>query len=171
MCNYFFISDEHFGHKNIITYCNRPFNNVDEMDETIIDNHNSVVGKNDIVIHGGDLTMIKNKEEVYKKYINRLKGKHIFLNGSHDYWNKNLPYIFEKRIDSNYIVVCHYAMRVWPRSHYNSFQLFGHSHGKLKPEGKQMDICVESIDYTPISYDDVVLYMENRADNFNLIQT
>jgi calcineurin-like phosphoesterase family protein len=61
-------------------------------------------------------------------------------------------------------------MKVWPRSHYNSFQLFGHSHGKLKEEGKQLDISVENINYTPISLDEVIDVMKNKPDNFNLVR-
>ncbi len=40
----FFTGDEHFGHKNVIKYCNRPFSDVDEMDREIIKRHNEVVG-------------------------------------------------------------------------------------------------------------------------------
>ena len=48
---YFWTADQHYAHKNCIKYCNRPFSSVEEMDEELINRHNSVVGDNDIVIH------------------------------------------------------------------------------------------------------------------------
>ena len=59
---YFFSADEHYYHNNIIEYCYRPFENFDEMNETLISNHNSMVGKNDITVHVGDFTIIKDKQ-------------------------------------------------------------------------------------------------------------
>lgn len=172
---YWFTSDEHYGHRNILKYSKRPFQSIDEHDETIMSNHNSVVGKNDTTIHAGDLTLISNKERVYKKYIKRLKGNHIFLIGSHDYWLKgtNKKHIWEKKINGNYIVVCHYAMLTWPRSHYGSWQLYGHSHGGLSTKspvimGKQHDIGVDNNNYYPVSYDQIVEIMKDKPDNFNL---
>jgi hypothetical protein len=57
-----------------------------------------------------------------------LNGTNIFLKGSHDYWLKGTKFheIWEGRIEKQYVVVCHYAMRTWARSHYNSWQLYGH---------------------------------------------
>lgn len=49
-----FTSDTHFGHKNILRFCKRPWNTVEEMDEGLIQNWNKVVGKDDIVFHLGD---------------------------------------------------------------------------------------------------------------------
>ena len=70
----FFTADLHLGHKNIIKYCNRPFSSLKDMDETIINNWNSVVGKNDTVYALGDLVFGFHK---YEKYLNQLNGKII----------------------------------------------------------------------------------------------
>ena len=169
---FWFTSDEHYGHKNIIDYSGRPFSSTEEMDEALIENHNSMVSPNDTVIHAGDFTLWKNVRGVYEKYINRLKGKHIFLKGSHDYW---LPWhksqqIWEKKFPDCYVVVCHYAMRTWAMSHYNSFQLYGHSHGKLEPVGKQWDVGVDNNNFYPLSFADIIRIMKDRPDNPNLIR-
>ena len=167
---YFFTADEHYGHKNIIQYCNRPFANVEEMNETIINNHNEVVGKRDIVVHAGDFCGLKNKDYV-KPLVKRLNGQHIHLKGSHDYWlPKSAPTRWEKKIGDHYFVVDHYAMRVWHRSLYNSFQLYGHSHGSREPIGKQHDIGVDNNNFYPVSDEQIVEIMKDRPDNPNLVK-
>lgn len=168
-----FTADEHYGHENIIRYCERPYDSVEDMDEALIANHNSRVGQHDTTIHAGDFTLLKNRKLVWQKYIDRLKGNHVFLRGSHDYWQRGLKgfdQIWEKKIGKHYVVVCHYAMRTWARSHYNSWQLYGHSHGKLNPVGKQHDIGVDSNIYFPVSMDQIIQIMRDRPDNPNLIK-
>jgi len=49
MSNIWFTADFHFGHSNIIRYCNRPFLSVEEMDRTILDRLNASVKANDIL--------------------------------------------------------------------------------------------------------------------------
>lgn len=167
---YYFTSDEHYFHKNVIKYCNRPFQNIEDMHEEIITKNNKVVKPNDRVIHLGDYTLINNLNEI-QKIIKQLNGNHTFLKGSHDYWLKdNSQVIWEKKIENQYVVCCHYAMRVWPRSHYGSWQLYGHSHGNLPPQGKQWDVGVDNNNFYPVSFDQLVEIMKLLPDNYNLIK-
>ena len=122
------------------------------MDDEIIKRFNEVVTTEDTCIHAGDFAF-RNKLSV-NNYIDRLNGKNIFLKGSHDKWNKNGSYIWEGMIENKYVVVCHYALLTWPRSHYGSWQLFGHSHGNLNIHNieKQMDIGVDNNNFYPVSF-------------------
>lgn len=167
-----FTADTHFGHFNIVKYCNRPFKTLGEMDETMIRNWNEKVGNNDIVYHLGDFCL---KEP--DKYLERLNGIIYFIRGSHDKKIKvcsKIKEISEIKIlnipNNNVIVLCHYAMRTWARSHYNTWQLYGHSHGRLEPQGKQMDVGVDCNNFFPVSFKEVENVMSKRPDNFNLIK-
>src|SRR3990167_4892089 len=82
MVKTFFISDTHFNHENIIKYCNRPFQSVEEMNETMINNWNSVVDKNDIVIHLGDFAM--GPKKLIPSFAERLNGQVILVKGDND---------------------------------------------------------------------------------------
>lgn len=75
----FFTSDTHFGHKNIIEYCNRPFSSVGEMDEEIIRRWNNVVEPSDVVYHLGDFTL--GGERQAREYFCQLNGR-IFVLGN-----------------------------------------------------------------------------------------
>lgn len=165
---YWFTSDEHYGHKKIIEYCNRPFSSIEEMNTVIINNFNSVVDKNDITLHAGDFCW-SNKEPV--DLIRQLNGNHIFLKGSHDHWlSDSSKYMWRKMFGETLVVVCHYCMRTWERSHYNSWQLFGHSHGRLQGIGKQYDIGVDNNKFYPVSFDQIVDIMSGKENNFNYIE-
>lgn len=175
---YFITGDEHYyhggksGHDGIIKYCNRPFNDVEEMNEVQIENSNSVVKEGDIVIHAGDFTLLKDRKKIQKDLIDRLNGTHIFLKGSHDYWmpkHRSLQR-WEGMIDGHYIVVDHYNMRTWARSHYNSWQLYAHSHGRLDPVGKQWDVGVDNNNFFPLSFEQIKEIMKGRPDNWNFIR-
>ena len=84
MPNLFFTSDTHFGHNNILKLGNkRPFNTIEEHDQTLIDNWNKVVGKGDIVFHLGDFSMNYDQEKI-ENTLKQLNGqKHLIL-GNHD---------------------------------------------------------------------------------------
>ncbi len=99
---YFFTADLHLGHKNIITYCNRPFKSLEQMNATIIRNWNERVKDGDIVFHVGDFCFknssnkkgegIKVSASHWEKQLN---GKIIHLKGNHDK-NNSTKTIIEK---------------------------------------------------------------------------
>ena len=52
-----FTSDLHIGHENILKFCNRPFNSLQEMHMGLIKNFNSVVRSEDTIYFLGDVAM------------------------------------------------------------------------------------------------------------------
>ena len=78
----FFTSDHHFGHKNIIKFCNRPFESIDEMNEELISRWNAKVGPNDEVYHLGDFALCTTNE--FTDIIGRLNGIIYLIGGNHD---------------------------------------------------------------------------------------
>jgi len=162
-----FTADEHYGHANIIHFCNRPFPNVWEMDKAIIEEHNRVVGDEDTVVHVGDFTL--RDPGFARRILESLKGHHVFVKGSHDKWLPDGPYLLEDRVEGQTIVACHYAMLIWPKSHYGSWQVYGHSHGHLRPEGKQWDVGVDNNGFKPVSFPQLKEIMATLPDNRNLL--
>lgn len=159
MTTVWYTSDLHLGHANIIKYCNRPFEDVEEMDEILIKNWNKVVKTGDIVYHVGDFCF-----RTPEHYIKKLNGKIVFIRGSHDKIIESLLYkdsvVITKPVMDEYgnprpLVMSHYAMRSWSMSHYASWHIFGHHHGKLEPYGLSFDVGVDCWDYYPITIQEI----------------
>lgn len=173
--NIFFTADTHFFHDKCIEYCKRPFNNAVDMNETLINNYNKVVKNYDLCYFIGDFSFgLKDQMAAVLKQLNGFK---ILITGSHDRETIKIENLFQKitpllEIDiyGRHIVLCHYSMRVWGRSHYNSWHLFGHSHGGLPSFGKSFDVGVDSHNFFPWSLDEIMQKMETLPDNFNLIK-
>lgn len=170
----FFTSDTHFAHTKIIEYCNRPFKDFREMDETMVNNWNSVVGNNDDVYHIGDFACGPDATEGYTLAIrNRLKGNICLIGGNHDRkrrgaeleWSPrvvNLPFVWKRayhelQVGKNLFVLFHFPMLSWPDATKGSFHIFGHVHGKHRGIGRAMDVGVDTNNFTPIHIDEVIL--------------
>lgn len=80
--NIWFTSDYHLGHKRILSLTDRPFDTVDEMNESIIDSHNSVVKSGDTVYMLGDIVMGGWHQNI--PLIGRMNGRKILVAGNHD---------------------------------------------------------------------------------------
>lgn len=152
---YFFSADFHVHHANVLRYCNRPFDSVEEMNEELIRRHNEVVSPKDTFIHIGDFSFASKAKT--QEIIDRLNGTKIFLQGSHDKWLKGADQIWSKKINGIYVVCCHYPMISWPRSHYESILLHGHHHGELQEHRERMlDVGVDTNNYYPYSFEQIV---------------
>jgi calcineurin-like phosphoesterase family protein len=125
----------------------------------------------DHVYHLGDFGF-KFVEEVLKQ----LKGQIHLVMGSHDSeaWAlrkrfAEVTQIKEIRIGGHFVVMSHCAFRVWEKSHFNSWHLYGHSHGRLPGQGKSMDVGVDTHNFYPYSWEEILSLMEKRPDNLNYI--
>ena len=163
----YFTSDTHFHHANIIRYCNRPFSTVEEMNNVLIENINKKVKPDDTLYHLGDFAKFDVKgirEKINCKNIVLILGNHdniknIRRNASLFAGIHNLLQI--KSCIGNgvitEIVLCHYAMRIWNKSHYGTWHLYGHSHGTLydDPNSLSFDVGVDPCNYVPLSITEV----------------
>lgn len=174
--NIFWTSDTHWSHNNIIKYCKRPFSSVEEMNETLIKNWNSVVKSEDIVFHLGDF-MFGNVNRFWD-FRSRLNGKIYLIHGNHDYElmdKGNIEGGFEMVVpqmkivvDGQKIYLNHFPMLTFDGIYKEKpcWQLFGHVHSSpiaVSPDidrlkyllPTQYDVGVDNNNYTPISFEQV----------------
>lgn len=165
MKNIFLISDTHFGHEKIITYCNRPFKNVEEMDETMIDNWNNVVRDQDIVYHLGDVFFNTNSN-----WHLRLRGHKRLVLGNHDTAKDPIIQNFFEKIfvwrifKEHEMILTHvpmhpFSLREKPNIQYTN--VHGHIHDKSIQEKDYLCVSVEHTNYAPISIEDVKFRIKN----------
>lgn len=146
----YWVADEHYFHRNVIRYCDRPVEDLDEMHDLLITNHNSIVKPSDTTVHLGDFAFAsKSKVE---SIIKKLNGNHIFIAGCHDKWlKKSAAARFIKRFGNTIIHGEHYPLRSWFASYHGSINVHGHCHGKMEPLKRQWDVGVDNNNFCPVS--------------------
>jgi calcineurin-like phosphoesterase family protein len=165
--NYWFTSDTHFFHENIIMYCGRPFSCAEEMNEVLVDNWNSVVKPGDIVYHLGDVAM--GGKEAYEglgQLLASLNGSKRLIVGNHD----DIPFLSKggwfKKVqmwkvwDNKPLLFSHVPIhqdsiheRILDAGGVN---VHGHTHNKGSPEGPYKCVCVELTNYTPVNLEELI---------------
>ena len=138
-----FTSDLHFWHKNICKYCNRPYENIEEMNQAIIDNWNSVVKDDDTVFLLGDMGFCG--YEKLKPLMEQLKGYIILIQGNHDpdkivrkllddeiikecYTLRNITIIGDEECPNQELTICHFPMIDWYSKERGAWMIHGHQH-------------------------------------------
>lgn len=184
----FFTSDLHFGHEGIITFAGRPYENVEQMDRSLIENWNKIIPPDGLTFVLGDIGFAKSEQII--DIFGQLNGQKILIRGNHDsnYKDGVMDTIFEEvhdilyvRITDNvdakfyYMVLCHYPMLDWQSSFRGSWQLFGHLHTrnliefetfKTRLFSQQYDVGVDNNNLRPISFYELKKIMsEQEKDN------
>lgn len=153
--SYFFISDTHFGHKNIIEYCKRPFKSVEEMNDALIKNWNKVVSPEDTVFLLGDF-VFRGKISLLKSILN---GNIVWIKGNHDSRDKTI-------IDSVFIKL---GGRRWHLIHDPGESVYQnvicghvHQHWKSKKikDRVMVNVGVDVWNFTPVSIEQILEEVE-----------
>lgn len=148
-----FTSDCHFGHRNILNFCERPFENTKEMEKAIIENWNRVVKPDEKVFCLGDFSWFHSRHEI-KKIVNRLNGEIYMILGNHDkkeafelcdteklHIYSDITYLYlrpeinniDDRFETNCytIVLSHFPQLCYSQSEKNNtYNFFGHIHSR-----------------------------------------
>ena len=173
--NLYFTSDTHFWHNNILKYCSRPFETVEEMNQALIDNWNSVIGPDDHVYHLGDFCF-GNVEKWNTVLAPGVLNGHIHLIlGNHDPDRVFRPGTMNERFDSiDYqkiliiegwtVILNHFPFASFSNNlDHRVLQLLGHIHSGPnkfedimlkgnKLQWNQYDVGVDNNGYVPVSW-------------------
>jgi calcineurin-like phosphoesterase family protein len=170
----FLIGDCHFGHRNIIKYCNRPFKDVEAMTEGLIKNWNSVVGKNDIVYVVGDFALCGKQKII--EIGQRLNGRKRLVLGNHDqasietYRAAGFEFVYNHPIiiDGFYFISHEPMIGLTPDGVFA--QIFAHVHDDpIYATVTPRSFCVsaERINYTPIEFEEIKEEMKYFEEAYN----
>ena len=179
---YFFTADWHLWHKNVIALSGRRFNNIEDHNHVIQVNINALLTPSDHLVVLGDVAF--GPVARLSKWLDGLVTKNLHLVwGNHDGTAEKLvkqeprrfqrvgdvlqfkviPFVSPKK-EPVHVFCSHYAHRVWNKSHYGSYHVYGHSHGTLPddPKARSMDVGVDTNNYCPWSLEDIIYKLDQK---------
>jgi len=167
----YFTADTHFCHGNIIGSCNRPFKDVHEMKSEMIGRWNSYVTDHDEIYILGDF-LYKGTGREANKILAQLKGRKYLIKGNHEKYLDDPEFrhgafewikdYFVLNYNGTEIILFHFPILQWHKSHRGSIHLYGHVHnsGKRDPDfrkkletlgKKAVNVGVDVNDFYPVS--------------------
>jgi calcineurin-like phosphoesterase family protein len=156
-------SDTHFGHFNIIKYCNRPFRDTREMDEALIERWNASVKPEDTVYHGGDVYFGSANAETI---LSRLNGRKYLILGNHDNPRDPLLHKFFRKIrlwvpmKDQGLLLSHVPVHPDQLEFYDSgINVHGHIHDRVLDDPRYVNVSVEQTDYRPLHIEEVIRHV------------
>ena len=154
----FFTSDLHFNHKNIIKYCNRPYENIEDMNLDIIKRWNNVVSKEDIVWCLGDVAFGNKTHAI--ELVKSLNGRKRLIMGNHDHWKISVYLEMGFEIVSpcpiiwgGKYILSHVPYPNLPEGYIN---IYGHIHNHEVFDNFCQNaacVCIERFNYAPVRFE------------------
>ena len=167
----FLISDTHFMHSNILKYCNRPFKDVEEINQYIIKRLNSIIKKNDIVYHLGDFAF--GNLDYISDIVLKLNGRIRLILGNHDSYNPNkyiecgFDRVYDKPIIySDYFILSHRPIE-WIDETGVFANIYGHIHNDSRYQwvtARSFNVSADVLNFTPIEFNKVVEMMKQMEE-------
>jgi calcineurin-like phosphoesterase family protein len=153
----FFTSDTHFGHAGTLGLFGRPFASVRAMDDALVTRWNATVGADDEVWLLGDFALGPGLKRA-ASLLDALAGRKHLIAGNNDPpsvralagWASVADYA-ELAIDGTALVLCHYPFRSWNGMAKGALNLHGHSHGRMSPLTRQIDVGVDCWAFAPVA--------------------
>jgi len=167
----FTIGDLHLDHSNIISYCNRPFNNIAEMNRVLMKNWNYIVKPDDTVYFVGDMTLGNSD-----KFIEKLNGNIYFIWGNHDE-TEDVDTMHESvRLSYKGIEFLFIHDPVMRPVEFEGWTIHGHHHNKhprifpfFDPKNKKINVSVEMIQYRPYPMDSIVNLITTNHEKIEML--
>lgn len=174
MSNIWFTSDQHFGHTNIIGYCQRPFKSAEEMNTEMIARYRAVVAPGDTVYFLGDVFFVN--KETARDIMAQLPGTKHLVMGNHDRWTpsfyRSLGFETATKTQPASVVVNDVRLSL---SHHPPLaaeadptlvSLCGHVHGFWLRQGNVLNVGVDVHSFAPVALQSVMgLLRQNKSDN------
>jgi len=165
----FFTSDHHFGHGGARGLFRRPFATTAEMNAAMVAAWNDTVGPDDEVWHLGDFAVRQSAARM-SALLDMLAGtKHLIVGNNDGPATTGLPgwasvqHYAELEVDGVWLILCHYPLRTWNRIGRGALNLHGHSHGRLAPLPRQVDVGVDVWNFRPITLAQVRAHLRRRT--------
>ncbi|MFP9191203.1 hypothetical protein ACLI4Q_06005 [Natrialbaceae archaeon A-CW1-1] len=161
----YLISDLHLDHTNIMESCDRPFDTVEEMNRTLIENWNMTVSDDDVVFFLGDLGHFADEDDL-RRWLDRLNGRIVFIEGNHDSPSRYVDGVHTHQYyilsQGEWELCCTHRPENTPRF-WDGWIIHGHHHNThpedyplLNPDTYCVNVSVELIDYKPVLVDTIV---------------
>lgn len=167
-------SDQHFGHNNIIRYSERPYDNTDEMTETLVKNYQECIKENDVCIWGGDIAFMSTNKA--NEILDQCPGYKILIIGNHDF-ERRKKCLKKYRVDEVHLVLnisykeldlafTHYPVKM----NESMINVHGHIHnntdGEFSDSLMNINISVEVLDYKPLNFTDLIELANRRKTSY-----
>lgn len=171
----FFTADLHLGHRNVLEFANRPFDGIEQMNDTLIENINKRVKKPDTLYILGDFAYRCPKSTAisFRDHI-RCKNVHLVI-GNHDRTYpdgvfQTITHSSELKVDGKKLTLIHYPMLKWNGSRYDwGYNLHGHIHStglyntdNIKQGIRRYDVGVDANEYKPISLEEIFAMFDQQ---------